>query len=202
MSFPILKYVLHPSRLVKAVEWMAIKREFNDIKENSKIGLNFSIIGPQNITLGKNFSGGDNISLWTWESYDGRKRNIKPDLRIGDNVTITNNCIISCAKKIEIGDGTLLGRGTFITDNSHGKNDTIPELNVIPAKRKIYSKGEILVGKNVWTGANVCIMPGVTIGNGVVIGANSVVTHDLPDYCIAAGVPARIIKRIESDLII
>lgn len=54
----------------------------------------------------------------------------------------------------------------------------------------------IKVGNNCWFGANVSVMPGVTIGNGCVIAAGSVVTKDIPDNCLAGGVPARIIKAI------
>lgn len=193
----IIKYLFHPSRIVKAVEWMLTKKKLNLIKENAKIGLNFSIVGPENITLGENFSGGDNISLWTWGIYNENARDQCPNLTIGDNVTITSNCVITCANKIVIGDGTLLGRGTFITDNSHGKNVDVAELKIAPGNRTLYSKGSVIIGKNVWTGTNVCIMPGVTIGDGAIIGANSVVTHDVPAACIAAGAPAKIVKKIE-----
>lgn len=55
----------------------------------------------------------------------------------------------------------------------------------------------MVIGNNVWIGRNVCIMPGVTIGDGAVIGANAVVTHDIPAYSVAAGVPAKVIKTIE-----
>lgn len=54
------------------------------------------------------------------------------------------------------------------------------------------------IGNNVWLGNNVCVMPEVTIGDGAIIGANSVVTHDIPAYCMAAGVPARVIKQMTS----
>lgn len=50
------------------------------------------------------------------------------------------------------------------------------------------------IGNDVWIGTNVMIKSGVTIGNGVVIGAGAVVTHDVPDYAIVAGIPARIIR--------
>ena len=54
----------------------------------------------------------------------------------------------------------------------------------------------MVIGNNVWIGRNVCIMPGVTIGDGAVIGANAVVTHDIPAYSVAVGVPAKVIKMI------
>ena len=84
----------------------------------------------------------------------------------------------------------------MITDNSHGRFCE-QELNIPPNRRPIYSKGPVVIGNNVWLGEKSSIMPGVKIGNGVVVAANAVVTHDVPDNCIVAGVPAKIIKQIK-----
>lgn len=66
-----------------------------------------------------------------------------------------------------------------------------------PNQRPLYSKGAVHIGNNVWIGQNACIMPGVTIADGAIIAANSVVTHDIPAYSVAAGAPAKVIKHIE-----
>ncbi len=63
-------------------------------------------------------------------------------------------------------------------------------LNKVHTKRN----PDILIGNDVWIGANVLIMPGVKIGNGVIIGAGAVVIKDIPDYAIAVGIPAKVIK--------
>ena len=55
----------------------------------------------------------------------------------------------------------------------------------------------VKLGKNVWVGAHATILPGVTVGDNAVIAAGAVVTKDVPAYCVAAGVPARVIKQIE-----
>lgn len=62
-----------------------------------------------------------------------------------------------------------------------------------------HTKGDVIIKNDVWLGANSTIMSGVTIGNGAVVAAHSVVTKDVPDYCIVAGNPARIIKKRFSD---
>lgn len=62
--------------------------------------------------------------------------------------------------------------------------------------------GRTYIGHDVWIGMHVCIMEGVHIGNGAVIGANAVVTHDVPDFAIMAGVPARILRMRFSDHLI
>ena len=61
--------------------------------------------------------------------------------------------------------------------------------------KQIQQKKGITIGNDVWLGMGAIIMPGVTIGNGATIAANSVVTKNIPDYVVAAGVPAKIIKK-------
>lgn len=191
----ILSIILHPSKIAKQIEWNYYKKRLANIGKNSQIGQNFSIINPDGISIGDNFSGGCDIALWSWNAVNIKGNDCK--LIIKNNVSITDRCIISAANRIEIGNGCLLGRDTFITDNSHGENISINELDISPHERNIFSKGTVIIGDNVWTGKNVCIMPNVKIGNGAIIGANSVVTHNIPPYSVAVGSPAKVIKTIE-----
>ena len=70
-----------------------------------------------------------------------------------------------------------------------------------PAMSELPLKGDTVIGNDVWIGQNVTILPGVNVGDGVIIGLNSTVTHDLPPYVIAAGNPARVIrKRFDDEL--
>ncbi len=66
-----------------------------------------------------------------------------------------------------------------------------------PIHRPLVVKGPIVIEDNVWIGERVCILSGVNIGKGAIIAANSVVTHDVPEYCVAAGSPAKVIKQIK-----
>ena len=123
---------------------------------------------------------------------------MSPHLSIGDDCLIRRGAHITCSRSISIGNGLLTGTNVFITDNAHGDTD-FQSLAISPSARIIISKGPVVIGNNVWLGNNVCVLPGVCIGNGVVVGANSVVTHDLPDNCVAAGVPAKIIKQEKNE---
>ncbi len=120
-------------------------------------------------------------------------------LVIGNDVQLNDSVHISAAELVEIGDHTLIASRVFITDHSHGVYDqpdagSRPE--VIPVNRPIVAR-PVRIGRNVWLGEQVCILPGVTIGEGAVVGANSVVTRDVPPRTIAAGNPARVIRRFD-----
>lgn len=58
----------------------------------------------------------------------------------------------------------------------------------------------ITIGNDVWIGGNVTILPGVRIGNNVVIAAGAVVTKDIPDNCLAGGIPAKVLKPLQNDI--
>ena len=84
----------------------------------------------------------------------------------------------------------------MINDNLHG-NICRMELDIAPNLRPLTSKGPIIIEDNVWIGEMVCILSGVSIGKGAIIAAGSVVTKDIPAYTIAAGIPAKVIKKFD-----
>lgn len=89
-----------------------------------------------------------------------------------------------------LGDGTLIGPKTVIATLNHHQNPN-KRANLIPKPVKI--------GQNVWIGANVTILPGVTIGEGAIIAAGAVVNKNVEANTIAGGVPAKLIKQIETE---
>ena len=151
------------------------------------------IIGGDCIEIGDDFYAGPDCRIEAWKQY--KDKTFSPEIRIGNNVRINSRCHIGAIRRIVISDNVLFGSGVFITDHSHGR--VTPEENSIPpTDRDLYSKGEVVIGENVWIGENVTILPSVHIGNGAVIGAGSVVTKDIPDYHVAAGNPAKVVKDI------
>ena len=94
---------------------------------------------------------------------------------------------------VEIGDHCMFANGCFVTDANHRFDD--PDQPI--TWQGFSSKGPTRVGDNVWCGANVVITSGVTVGERSVIGANSVVTTDVPPFSIAAGAPAKVLRRVE-----
>ena len=99
------------------------------------------------------------------------------------------------ADKVEIGKDTIFASDVLITSENHGMN---PESN-IPYHAQPLSTGEVTIGQGCWIGEKVSIISGggVRIGDKCIIAAGAVVTKDIPDYSIAGGIPARVIKRYD-----
>jgi len=117
-------------------------------------------------------------------------------LKIGRNVQINDNVHIVVADTVIIGNDVLMASKIFISDCSHGRyiGEDQSDPDIPPSSRELYAE-PVYIGDRVWIGDNVVVMPGVTIGNGSIIGASSVVVSDIPEECIAVGIPARVIKR-------
>lgn len=107
---------------------------------------------------------------------------------VGKNVFINACCKFQDQGGIEIGNGVLIGHNVSLLTLNH---DERPQF-----RQNIYPK-PIKIGDNVWIGSNATILQGVTIGDGAIIGANAVVTKDVPKNTIVAGIPARMIRKVE-----
>ena len=149
--------------------------------------------GSRKIIIGDRCHFDPFVVLGCWKQYHDEIFN--PFIVIGDDCNIGECSHVTAINKVTIGDGLLTGRFVYIGDNSHG-GLSLEEANILPVKRKLLSKGEINIGRNVWIGDKVTILGGVTIGDNVIIGANSVVTHDIPSNSVAAGMPAKVVKKL------
>ena len=114
-------------------------------------------------------------------------------IRIGNGTFLNRGVMVAAQELVEIGDHCMFANGCFVTDSNHRFDD--PDTPI--TWQGFTSKGPTRIGDNVWCGANVVVTSGVTIGERCVIGANSVVTTDLPAFSIAAGAPAKVLRRIE-----
>lgn len=188
MSISVVGKVLHGCR--DKIYSGYLRRRFAHIGHSFFRWHPYSLIGTEFISIGDGCTFEKGLQLTAWHI-----ENSIPKIVIGNNCLFRCNAHITATNSITIGDNLLTGTNVFITDNAHGQTN-LKALEMTPDSRPLYSKGAVSIGRNVWLGNNVCVLPGVTIGNGVVVGANSVVTHDIPDYCIAAGTPARIIKKL------
>ena len=171
--------------------WISI--EFKESGEHLSIGNNFVLRGGQYISLGNNVGIGNRGILTAWDSY--MNDSFSPEIIIGNNVSIGEDCHITAINKIIIGNNVLIGKKVTITDNSHGKAQA-DLLYLPPIERPLFSKGPVIINDGVWIGDKVTILAGVTIGNNAIIGANAVVTKDVSANCVVGGNPAKILKTM------
>jgi acetyltransferase-like isoleucine patch superfamily enzyme len=113
-------------------------------------------------------------------------------IEIGAGCFLNRNTMLAALERIEIGDHTMLANGCFVGDAEHRYDDRETPVT----EQGFTSKGPVRIGSNCWFGVNCAVISGVTIGERCVIGANSVVTDDVPEGTIAAGVPARVLRKI------
>lgn len=115
---------------------------------------------------------------------------LKPSLSIGEGTYIGRFGTIACMNRVEIGNNVLISDRVFIGDSEHGHSHKDMPIR----SQYMNSAGPVEINDGSWIGIGVSILPNVRIGRNCVIGAGSVVTHDIPDFSIAVGVPARVIK--------
>ena len=111
------------------------------------------------------------------------------NLVIGKNVFINSGCKGQDQGGIEIGDGTLIGHNVVLATLNHA---------LAPERRGDLIPRPIRIGKYVWVGSRAVNLPGVTIGDGAVIAAGAAVTKDVPENSVVGGVPARVLRTIQS----
>ena len=151
----------------------------------------FDIRGQKFINLGHQLTTGVNCRLEAFSNDN------LPTMLLGTGIQINDYVHICAMENVTIGNNVLIASHVYISDNSHGSykgnlNDSHPD---IAPKDREYITSPVKIGDNVWIGEHVVILPGVTIGKGSVIGANSIVTKNVPEYTIAAGLPAKPIKE-------
>jgi acetyltransferase-like isoleucine patch superfamily enzyme len=113
-----------------------------------------------------------------------------PVVRIGDRCLIGRGSGIVGHLAIDIGDDVWTGHNVYITDQNHGYADPDRPISV-----QTQPERAVVIGAGSWLGHGTIVLPGATIGRHVVVAAGSVVTGDLPDHCVAAGAPARPVRR-------
>jgi len=117
-----------------------------------------------------------------------------PRMTIGKGSVIGHMNHITCVREVEIGQNVLTADRVHISDHSHGFSDiTIPVL-----AQPVTSTGTVRIGDGTWIGENVSVLS-CHIGRNCVIGANAVVTKDVPDYSVAVGAPARVVRRFDPE---
>lgn len=167
--------------------------KFRSAGRRISIGPHFAVHNPDRISVGDDVSIARGVTLRALTLYPWTTppQNFDPEIVIGPGSFINRDCEIVATRRVAIGSNVMLAHGCYIADNNHGYEDTTRPVKSQP----LVTPGEVHIGDGAWLGANCVVVGNVRIGKNCVIGAHSVVNEDLPDYCVAAGAPARIVKR-------
>jgi acetyltransferase-like isoleucine patch superfamily enzyme len=189
LTWRSLRWVLHhraytPWYLVRYWRFIAFKARNPHIVTRGFVFLDrgarvYARRGYARLVLGKWVHLGVNTAL---RCHEGT-------LTVGDKSNLARDVSINCYLDVEIGDSALIADSVYISDFDHRFDDL-----TIPIKDQGIAKSRVRIERDVWLGTKVVVCRGVVIGEGTVVGAQAVVTRDLPAFCVAVGVPARVIK--------
>lgn len=150
----------------------------------------FRVDGAASIELGP----GTVVQRGGWLYCQGIE-GVGASLKIGAGCVFGYNNHITSVRSVMIGDHVLTANNVYISDNLHGYEDVKRPIMHQPVR----FKKAVVIGDGCWIGENACII-GATIGRNSIIGANAVVTRDIPDYAVAVGIPAVVIRQFDQQL--
>jgi acetyltransferase-like isoleucine patch superfamily enzyme len=185
--------------------WRALQRA-GTITADSPAGSRFAAFGPRSmmafptgavfgerwIEIGDETLIGEQVTL-SAGMVPGHDLGTEPVLRVGDRCVIGRGSHIVAHHSITVGDDIFTGPYVYITDQNHAYAD--PDL---PIGRQWPVNMAVVIGSGTWLGAGAVILPGAHIGRNVVVAAGSVVRGFVPDRCVVAGVPARVVREYVS----
>jgi acetyltransferase-like isoleucine patch superfamily enzyme len=152
-----------------------------------------TILSPHRIQIGDRVLVFGNATFSVVEEYRGRR--YAPRLRIGDETIIGHGMWFSCVGEIDVGSQVLIGHGVLVADSFHEYADRgVPIIHQPMAEPR-----PVRIGGGAILGPGVAILSGATIGEGSYVAANSVVASEVPPHAVAAGNPAEIIRRWDTE---
>src|SRR5260370_22426740 len=147
------------------------------------------LLNTQHIHIGRKTTFRQGARMETVRTNQART----PGLRIGDNTSFEQNVHIVCHNRVTIGSNVTIAHGCTIMDTSHSFEQVDEHTKIGDLVDD--DDAVVEIGDGCWIGTGVTILRNVRIGKRCVIGAHSVVLSDIPDGCVAAGVPARVLRR-------
>ena len=176
------------SRIVTRLYTLLLSSQFKEIGRGARIAPPFRYYGLNQIRLGEHAM----IHRDCWIQVMGSS--VDDDsarIIIGSHARIGMGSSISAAQQVVVGEHVLLARNVYISDHAHAyENVDVPIVD-----QGLAGIAPVSIGRNTWLGQNTVVLPGVTIGQHCVIGANSVVNSSIPDFSVAVGTPARVVKQ-------
>lgn len=175
-------FSLLPGKIGRLIRRYYYRSRLNKSGSRLSIGRFVEFSSPQNISFGDEIYIVDGAVL---RADDGT-------IITGDKFAVNGNAriIADCGGKIIIGNSVMIGPNTVIRASNHQFKDVSEDIWL-----QGQTGGVIIIGDDVWVAANVVILPGVKVGSHSVIAAGAVVTKDVPEYSVVAGVPAKLIQK-------
>jgi acetyltransferase-like isoleucine patch superfamily enzyme len=129
------------------------------------------------------------LGRWSWLGHGCKVRAHEGEVRIGAKSVLGQECTISAFQHVSIGRECIVADRVMMIDFDHG---------VVEVERPIRTQGiykrDVRIGHNVWIGYGACFLRGVTVGDNAVVGTYAVVTRDVPENAVVAGVPAKLLR--------
>jgi carbonic anhydrase/acetyltransferase-like protein (isoleucine patch superfamily) len=168
------------------------RHAFHAVGQRSLLELPIRLWGESHIAVGESVF----IGSGSWlQVLPGSEPMVDPVISIGDGTSIAGSCTITAARSVVIERQVLMARHVYISDHTHAhQRHDLPIID-----QGITNVAPVRIRQGAWLGQGVVVCPGVTIGRNAVIGANSVVRDDVPDFCVAVGAPAKVIRRTDVD---
>lgn len=171
---------------------LLLASQFKEFGPGSRIAPPFRYHGLNQISVGEKVI--INRDCWI-QVLGGRGDDKSAKIVIAAHAGIGMGATISAAQQVTIGEYVLLARNVYISDHAHAYgNPDVPIMH-----QGVDGIAPVTIGRNTWLGENVVVLPGVTIGQHCVIGANAVVNRSIPDYSVAVGAPARVVKQFNKN---
>ena len=129
------------------------------------------------------------LGRWSWIGHGCKLRVHEGEVEIGAKTVLGQECTISAFQHVSIGRECILADRVMLIDFDHG----VVEVDRPIREQGIY-KRDVRVGHNCWLGYGACILRGVTVGDNAIVGTSAVVTRDVPENAVVAGIPARVLR--------
>ncbi|MFG0329811.1 MAG: acyltransferase [Phycisphaerales bacterium] len=147
------------------------------------------LVGAQHIQIGAG------VIIWRGARIEAFGRPGEVAITIGNGTVIQPGAHIGAVNEVRIGNECLFASGIYVTDHDHDL--TNPELP--PVSNSKVCAAPTVIEDRVWLGERAMVLKGCRVGRSSVVGAGSIVTESIPPFSIAAGAPARVIKRWDPD---
>ena len=193
MKTRIIEAMMHLQRRLRTrLFTMLLSSQFREFGPGSRIEPPFTFLGLNQMSVSDRVYIHRDCWIHVVAGYADEK-SVKITLK--SHASIGKRTAIAAAQQVVIGEYVLIGSNCLVSDQSHAFKDL---------DRPIMGQGcdhikPVFIGAETWIGNNVAVLPGVTIGRHCVIGAGSIVRTSIPDFSVAVGVPARVVRTLGKD---